>query len=66
MTKEQIVKYFKNKFKNGKLTDKDRLFLVTILYGDLNLIEQLEYVLLEDENEMTYTLLEEIKKYIKS
>jgi hypothetical protein len=36
------IKYFNDKFHNGTLSDKDRLFLVELLYGDLNLIETLE------------------------
>lgn len=37
-----IVKYFYTKLKENKITDKDRLFLLDILYGDLNLVETLE------------------------
>jgi hypothetical protein len=61
---ETILKYFNDKFKNDTLTDKDRLFLVNLLYGDLNLIETLEEQL--EEECFTNTDLIEIKKYINS
>jgi hypothetical protein len=61
---ETIIEYFNNRFQNDNLTDQDRIVLVNILYGDLNLIETLEENL--NEECIADQDIIDLKKYIKS